>query len=128
MQVLTPQIDTLTEKQIVDVCNLRLSSQQAEDALSQGMDKLQQTLAETMASGPFVPSGVNYMGQMMMIAMGKLEALISFVNQVIHHLYSVITAIVTNLILGKLLYWKRFWRIFSVWGFPRIYLKLADIT
>ncbi|XXG39066.1 hypothetical protein AAC387_Pa01g0122 [Persea americana] len=84
LKVLTPHIDTLTEKQIVDVCNLQLSSQQAEDALSQGMDKLQQTLAETMASGPFVPSGVNYMGQMMMTAMGKLEALISFVNQADH--------------------------------------------
>lgn len=64
------------------VCNLQQSSQQAEDALSQGMDKLQQTLAETLTSDPLGASGVaNYMGQMAN-AMGKLEALVSFVNQV----------------------------------------------
>lgn len=96
LQVLTPQIDTLTEKQIMHVCNLQLSSQQAEDALSQGLDKLQQTLAETLTSGPFGSSGgVDYMGQMI-TAMGKMEELISFVNQVIQHLYSSITTIVVN--------------------------------
>ncbi|XP_010905949.1 transcription factor TGA4 isoform X2 [Elaeis guineensis] len=84
LKVLSPQLDPLTEQQVVAVCNLQQSSQQAEDALSQGMDKLQQTLAETLTSDPLGASGVaNYMGQMAN-AMGKLEALVSFVNQADH--------------------------------------------
>jgi transcription factor TGA len=71
--------------------NLQQSSQQAEDALSQGMDALQQSLAETLAAslGPSGSSGVvaNYMGQMAM-AMGKLGTLESFLREVnIHHLH-----------------------------------------
>lgn len=70
------------------VCNLQQSSQQAEDALSQGLERLQQTLAETVASDPLDVSGVvNYMGQMTQ-AMGKLDALESFVNQVIVNILS----------------------------------------
>lgn len=73
----------MTEQQVISVCNLQQSSQQAEDALSQGMDKLQQNLAETLTSDSSGTSGVSdYMGQMVN-AMGKLEALVSFVNQVI---------------------------------------------
>ncbi|GFP80808.1 tgacg-sequence-specific DNA-binding protein tga-2.1 [Phtheirospermum japonicum] len=69
----------LTEQQLSGIYNLRESSHQAEDALSQGMDALQQSLAETLAngsSGPVGPSGnvANYMGQMAM-AMGKLGTL-----------------------------------------------------
>ncbi|XP_066307088.1 transcription factor TGAL1-like isoform X2 [Miscanthus floridulus] len=61
------------------------SSQQAEDALSQGMEALQQSLAETLASGSLGPAGpsgnvANYMGQMAM-AMGKLGTLENFLRQ-----------------------------------------------
>ncbi|XP_026665663.1 transcription factor TGA4-like isoform X2 [Phoenix dactylifera] len=81
LKVLTPQLDPLTEQQFMAVYNLQQSSQQAEDALSQGLDKLQQTLAETITSVPLGTSNMeNYMG-LMTNAMGKLEALISFVNQ-----------------------------------------------
>lgn len=41
-----PQLEPLTEQQLIDVCNLRQSSQQAEDALQQGIDKLQQSLVQ----------------------------------------------------------------------------------
>ncbi|XP_052208656.1 transcription factor TGA2.3-like isoform X2 [Diospyros lotus] len=63
---------------------LKQSSQQAEDALSQGMEALQQSLAETLA-GSLAPSGpsgnvANYMGQMAM-AMGKLGTLEGFIRQ-----------------------------------------------
>ncbi|KAF5204539.1 Transcription factor tga1 [Thalictrum thalictroides] len=77
LKVLTPQLDLLTEQQTIDVCNLQQTAQQAEDALSQGMDKLQLTLAETLAADTFAGG---YMSQMA-TAMGKLEALISFVDQ-----------------------------------------------
>ncbi|PIA63573.1 hypothetical protein AQUCO_00201129v1, partial [Aquilegia coerulea] len=60
------------------------SSQQAEDALSQGMEALQQSLADTLSSGSLGPSAngnvANYMGQMA-LAMGKLATLENFLHQ-----------------------------------------------
>ena len=75
-----PQLDSLTEQQILEVCNLKQSCQQAEDALSQGMEKLQETVSATVAAGQlgegsFIPQVAT--------AVGKLEALVSFVNQVL---------------------------------------------
>ncbi|KAK9166520.1 hypothetical protein Scep_001711 [Stephania cephalantha] len=78
LKVLTPQLDPLTEQQLVEICNLQQCSQQAEDALSQGLDKLQQTLADTLASD--ASNAGSYMTQMAE-AMDRLEALVSFVNQ-----------------------------------------------
>ncbi|KAK3132147.1 hypothetical protein QOZ80_6AG0516550 [Eleusine coracana subsp. coracana] len=80
-----------TEQQLVGICNLQQTSQQAEDALSQGMDVLQQTLADTLASAasgaPGAGAGVgpadsvtNYVGQMAM-AMAKLGTLENFMRQ-----------------------------------------------
>lgn len=68
------------------ITNLQQSSQQAEDALSQGMEALQQSLAETLSTGAPSSSGssgnvANYMGQMAM-AMGKLGTLEGFIRQV----------------------------------------------
>ena len=81
-QILIPQLEPLTEQQLLAVCNLQQSSQQAEDALSQGMEALQQNLADTLAAGSLGTSNVaNYMGQMAM-AMGKLGTLENFVRQV----------------------------------------------
>ncbi|GMQ00944.1 hypothetical protein CsSME_00047791 [Camellia sinensis var. sinensis] len=82
--LLIHQLEPLTEQQLSDITNLQQSSQQAEDALSQGMDALQQSLAETLA-GPPGSSGssgnvANYMGQMAM-AMGKLGTLEGFIRQ-----------------------------------------------
>lgn len=85
LKLLMNQLEPLTEQQLVGICNLQQSSQQAEDALSQGMEALQQSLAETLASGSPGPSGssgnvANYMGQMAM-AMGKLGTLEGFLRQ-----------------------------------------------
>ncbi|KAI8540757.1 hypothetical protein RHMOL_Rhmol08G0010000 [Rhododendron molle] len=80
LKVLVPQLDLrLTEEQVFDICNLKQSCQQAEDALSQGMEKLQQILAEVVASGQL--GEVSYIPQM---TMEKLEALVRFVNQADH--------------------------------------------
>ncbi|XP_010519860.1 PREDICTED: transcription factor TGA1-like isoform X2 [Tarenaya hassleriana] len=81
LKVLLPHLDVLTEQQLLDVCNLRQSCQQAEDALSQGMEKLQQTLAESVAAGQLGEG--SYVPQMTS-AMERLEALVSFVNQADH--------------------------------------------
>ncbi|KAA8517976.1 hypothetical protein F0562_015450 [Nyssa sinensis] len=85
LKLLVNQLEPLTEQQLVGIYNLQQSSQQAEDALSQGMEALQQSLAETLANGSPGPSGssgnvANYMGQMAM-AMGKLGTLEGFLRQ-----------------------------------------------
>lgn len=84
-QLLASQLEPLTEQQLVGISSLQETSQQAEDALSQGMEALQQSLAETLAGsvGPSGSSGnvANYMGQMAM-AMGKLGTLENFLRQV----------------------------------------------
>ncbi|KAF1870362.1 hypothetical protein Lal_00003568 [Lupinus albus] len=81
LKVLLPLIEPLTEQQRLDLQNLGKSCQQAEDALSQGMDKLQQTLAESVAAGQLIEgSYIQQMGS----AMEKLEALVCFVNQADH--------------------------------------------
>lgn len=74
-----PHFDVMTDQQILDVCNLRQSCQQAEDALSQGMEKLQHTLADCVAGGRLGEG--NYIPQVNS-AMERAEASVSFVNQV----------------------------------------------
>jgi transcription factor TGA len=74
-------IEPLTEQQRLDIDNLGQSCQQAEDALSQGMEKLRQTLADSVASEQFIDG--TYIPQMA-TAMEKLEALVCFVNQVLY--------------------------------------------
>ncbi|XP_042047101.1 transcription factor TGA2.3-like isoform X3 [Salvia splendens] len=84
LKLLINQLEPLTEHQLLAINNLQQSSQQAEDALSQGMEALQLSLAETLAGslGPTGSSGnvANYMGQMAM-AMGKLGTLEGFIRQ-----------------------------------------------
>ncbi|XP_054815350.1 transcription factor TGA2.2-like [Prosopis cineraria] len=86
LKLLITQLEPLTEQQLVGITNLQQSSQQAEDALSQGMEALQQSLAETLSSGSSLGSSrssgnvANYMGQMAM-AMGKLGTLEGFIRQ-----------------------------------------------
>ncbi|XP_027354194.1 transcription factor TGA2.2-like isoform X1 [Abrus precatorius] len=85
LKLLVNQLEPLTEQQLMGITNLQQSSQQAEDALSQGMEALQQSLAETLSTGAPASSGssgnvANYMGQMAM-AMGKLGTLEGFIRQ-----------------------------------------------
>ncbi|KAB5551695.1 hypothetical protein DKX38_009006 [Salix brachista] len=90
LKLLMNQLEPLTEQQLMSIFNLQQSSQQAEDALSQGMEALQQSLAETLANGNPGSSGsngnvANYMGQMAM-AMGKLGTLEGFLRQAALHM------------------------------------------
>ncbi|XP_019458514.1 PREDICTED: transcription factor TGA2.3-like isoform X4 [Lupinus angustifolius] len=85
LKLLVNELEPLTEQQVMGIYNLQQSSQEAEDALSQGMDALQQSLAETLANGSpnsSASSGnvANYMGQMA-VAMGKLGSLEGFLRQ-----------------------------------------------
>ncbi|XP_056696591.1 transcription factor TGA2 isoform X4 [Spinacia oleracea] len=84
LKILVNHLQPLTEQQLMGVCNLQQSSQQAEDALSQGMEALQQSLVDTLSANCLGPcsTGIvaDYMGQMA-IAMGKLATLENFVHQ-----------------------------------------------
>ncbi|KAG6781622.1 hypothetical protein POTOM_014533 [Populus tomentosa] len=97
LTLLMNQLEPLTEQQLVGIGNLQQSSQQAEDALSQGMEALQQSLSETLSSGSLGSSGpsgnvANYMGQMAM-AMGKLGTLEGFIRQVCFSLFLYLSSI-----------------------------------
>ncbi|KAK7351159.1 hypothetical protein VNO77_10398 [Canavalia gladiata] len=81
LNIIAPQLEPLTDQQIGSINNLRLSSQQAEDALSQGLDKLQQSLVHDMAVD--LLGGGNF-GLPMAVALEKFEALEGFVNQADH--------------------------------------------
>ncbi|KAJ7943189.1 Transcription factor like [Quillaja saponaria] len=84
LKILENHLEPLTDQQLMGICNLEQSSQQAEDALSQGMEALQQSLLETLSSTTLCPSDsgnvADYMGQMA-IAMSKLATLENFVHQ-----------------------------------------------
>lgn len=91
MQLLVNHLEPLTEQQMTGIYNLQQSSHQAEDALSQGMETLQQSLAETLANGASSSKGssgnvTRYMGQMAM-AMGKLGTVEGFLRQVKYFSY-----------------------------------------
>ncbi|XP_009780690.1 transcription factor TGA1 [Nicotiana tabacum] len=81
INVVMPQLEPLSDQQIVKICNLRHCCQQAEDALTQGMDKLQQTLAQSILT---MTTGMGSYSSQMLSSMEKLEALESFVNQADH--------------------------------------------
>ncbi|KAJ0717807.1 putative transcription factor TGA like domain-containing protein [Helianthus annuus] len=51
LKILGNHLKPLTDQQLMGICNLQQSSQQAEDALSQGMEALQQSLAGTLSGG-----------------------------------------------------------------------------
>ncbi|KAK8923994.1 Transcription factor PERIANTHIA [Platanthera zijinensis] len=85
LKMIVSHLEPLTDQQLIGICNLQQSSQQAEDALSQGMEALQQSLTETLSPSSFSTSSCsdnvsNYMNQMA-IAMGKLGTLENFLRQ-----------------------------------------------
>ncbi|KAK4374398.1 hypothetical protein RND71_005075 [Anisodus tanguticus] len=81
INVVMPQLEPLTDQQIVKICNLRHCCQQAEDALTQGMDKLQQSLAQNILT---MTTGMGSDSSQMVSSMEKLETLESLVNQADH--------------------------------------------
>lgn len=78
LKILTPRLEPLSEEQRLHLGNLRPLCQQAEDALTQGMDKLHYILAETISGGSLGEG--NYLPQID-AAMEKLDSLARFVGQ-----------------------------------------------
>ncbi|KAK1288506.1 Transcription factor TGA6 [Acorus calamus] len=81
IKVLMAQLDPLTEQQVMGMCGLQQSSEQAEAALSQGLERLQHSLADTVAGRSTSDDDVGgYMGQMT-VALGMLSNLENFVRE-----------------------------------------------
>jgi hypothetical protein len=85
-QLLASHLEPLTEQQLASIYSLQQSSEQAEEDLSQGVRALQQSVAETLASGSLCPAGssgnaADCSGQMA-VAVGKLGTLESFLQEV----------------------------------------------
>ncbi|XP_066352532.1 transcription factor HBP-1b(c38)-like isoform X2 [Miscanthus floridulus] len=88
LKVLAPQLDPLLELQAAEVRKLQNTARQLEDALTQGMNKLQQTLVETLMTVDVSPDGAagggGYAAQQMASAVGKLADLVDFVDKADH--------------------------------------------
>ncbi|KAK8609223.1 hypothetical protein V6N13_025529 [Hibiscus sabdariffa] len=84
IKVTVNQIEPLTEQQIMGICGLQQSTQEAEDALSQGLEALNHSLSDIITSDSLScpPNMNNFMGQMA-IAINKLSTLEGFVRQVL---------------------------------------------
>ncbi|KAK4272567.1 hypothetical protein QN277_021106 [Acacia crassicarpa] len=82
IKIIVSQIEPLTEQQILGIYGLQQSTQEAEEALSQGLEALNQSLSDTITSDSLSspPNMANYMGQMAM-AINKLSTLEGFVRQ-----------------------------------------------
>ncbi|KAJ9701223.1 hypothetical protein PVL29_006530 [Vitis rotundifolia] len=76
IQMLISQLDPLTEQQVMGIYGLQHSSQQAEEALSQGLEQLQQSLVDTIAGGAVADDMAH-----MVVALGQLTNLEGFVRQ-----------------------------------------------
>ncbi|CAH9134990.1 unnamed protein product [Cuscuta epithymum] len=85
LKVIIGQIEPITEQQLIGLCGLQQSTHEAEEALSQGLGALNQSLSDTIASDSLTyPSNMgNYMGQMA-TAINKLSTLEGFVRQADH--------------------------------------------
>lgn len=82
LKILIQQLDPLTEQQLMGIYGLKQSSEQAEEALAQGLQQLHQSLADTVAAGTLNEGAAvpNYMG-LMAIALDKLASLEGFYQQ-----------------------------------------------
>ncbi|PIA28275.1 hypothetical protein AQUCO_07200138v1 [Aquilegia coerulea] len=127
LKMLMPQLDPLTEQQLMGICSLQQSSQQAEDALSQGLEQLHHSLSETIGGGGgSLTDGSNvqnYMSQMA-LALSQISNLEGFVRQAdnlrqqtLHQMRRILTvrqAARCFLVIGE--YYNRLRALSSIWA------------
>ncbi|KAK3118412.1 hypothetical protein QOZ80_9BG0698680 [Eleusine coracana subsp. coracana] len=134
LNTLLPQLDPLTEQQVVGIYNLQQLSQQAEEALSQGLEQLHQSLASTMAGGSVTEDpNTSFMGQMA-LALSKLSNLEGFViqadnlrQQTLHQMHRILTvrqAARCFLAIGE--YHNRLRALSSLWAARPREILVAD--
>lgn len=124
IKIILTQVEPLTEQQIMGICALQQSTQEAEEALSQGLEALSQSLSDIIASDSLSspPNMTNYMGQMSM-AMSKLSTLEGFVRQAdnlrlqtIHRLHQLLTIRqAARCLLAMAEYFHRLRALSSLW-------------
>lgn len=99
IKIILSQIEPLTEQQVLAICGVQQSTHEAEEALSQGLESLTNSLSETIASDSLtLPPNMNtYMAQMA-VAINKLSTLEGFVrqadnlrHQTLHRLHQILT-------------------------------------
>ncbi|KAJ8493397.1 hypothetical protein OPV22_015118 [Ensete ventricosum] len=122
LKMVVAQLDPLTEQQFMGICNLQQSSQQVEEALSQGLEQLHHSLADAIAGG-FLGNGVAD-GSYMVIALGKLDNLEGLVRQAdklrqqtlhqLRRLFTTIQAAKCFLAIGE--YYARLRALSSLWA------------
>ncbi|MCD7468816.1 Transcription factor tga9 [Datura stramonium] len=115
IKVLIVQLDPLTQQQVVGIYSLQQSSQQAEEALSQGLEQLQQSLILTI-----VNDGMHHMA----VALAKLANLEGFLTQAdnlrqqtLHQLHRILTirqAARCFMLIGE--YYGRLRALSSLWA------------
>jgi transcription factor TGA len=76
-----PHLEPLTDQQLISVCGLQQTSTQAEDAMFQGMEKLQHNVTETLTVVDTFFSDEAYMLKMDN-AVDRLKELVVFVAEV----------------------------------------------
>ncbi|XP_040379911.1 transcription factor TGAL5 isoform X4 [Oryza brachyantha] len=125
LKMLIPQLDPLTEQQLMGMCSLQQSSEQTEEALAQGLQQLHQSLADAVGAGPLNDGAdvANYTG-LMALALGRLENLESFYRQAdnlrqetLHHMRRILTTRQTArcfLSIGE--YHRRLRALSSLWA------------
>ncbi|XP_062083038.1 transcription factor TGA9 [Humulus lupulus] len=133
IKMLIAQLDPLTDQQLMGIYSLQQSSQQAEEALSQGLEQLQQSLVDTIAGSPVLVDSM----QQMAVALGKLSNLEGFVRQAdnlrqqtLHQLRRTLTvrqAARCFLVIGE--YYGRLRALSSLWASrPRESMVNDDTT
>lgn len=100
MQIVVRHVEPMSEQQILNLCGLQQSTQETEDALTQGLEALHNSLSDTLISDAlgYPPSNMgNYMGQMM-VAVSKISTLEAFAHQAdnlrqqtLHRLHQILT-------------------------------------
>ncbi|KAG8068498.1 hypothetical protein GUJ93_ZPchr0005g15371 [Zizania palustris] len=125
LKMLIPQLDPLTEQQLLGMCSLQQSSEQTEEALAQGLQQQHQSLADAVGGGPLNDGTdvANYTG-LMTLALGRLENLESFYRQAdnlrqetLHHMRRILTTRQTArcfLSIGE--YHRRLRALSSLWA------------
>ncbi|KFK25074.1 hypothetical protein AALP_AA8G062800 [Arabis alpina] len=129
IKVIVSQIEPLTEQQIVGICGLQQSTQEAEEALSQGLEALNQSLSDSIVSDSLSPASAqlpphlsNFMSHMS-LALNKLSSLEGFVlqadnlrHQTIHRLNQLLTTRQeARCILAVAEYFHRLQALSSLW-------------
>ncbi|KAL7092814.1 hypothetical protein ACP275_11G005500 [Erythranthe tilingii] len=86
IKIIMREIEPMTEGQLIGIYGLQQSTQEAEEALSHGLDALNQSLSETLISDSLLlncfPQNINNYMSHMALAINKLSTLEGFVRQV----------------------------------------------